>query len=77
MPMTVRPLIRYAGWSMLAIMVGTALLSFTYYLSIASMWGPINFLDVYHWQLSAWMVWLALTPVALRRGKQVAVLVQG
>ena len=72
MPMTVRPLIRYAGWSMLAIVLGTALLSFTYYLSIASMWGPIDFLDVYHWQLSAWMVWLVLTPAVFTLLKPLA-----
>ena len=70
--MTVRPLIRYAGWSMLAIVLGTALLSFTYYLSIASMWGPIDFLDVYHWQLSAWMVWLVLTPAVFTLLKPLA-----
>jgi PAS domain S-box-containing protein len=61
--MTARPLFRYTGWTLVGLLVGTTLLSMTYYASIASMWGPIDFFDVFRWQLSAWIIWLVLGPL--------------
>lgn len=51
---------------MLGVAFGAAVVALTYHISIASLAGPITFLDVYIWQLVSLFIWVILAPAVIR-----------
>lgn len=57
--------LRHAKVATGGVVLGAAILSFAYYLSIGSLSGPISYPAVLRWQLASWLIWVAIAPTVI------------